>query len=260
MPSPVGRRAFALMRSLIASQVPGLSEADKRLIEGGVQDLDSLYGLVKHDFWVVSPCKSRAVPGRVMEGTRLTLVVSAGQARGGLGSPTTGAYSLLASLLTVFTCVPVQASPPNGYEFTIRTPGTPSRWREYDEELRSLWGQLTEAYVQGEEDVDAISDLILSIFYYWVNFGPLSRGSAACGYVVVYGLFLAMGMRLSTGVAEGVQMDWEAILSPDPEAFLDSVRPWLYPAREAFSLGDDWPVVAEAIDTPRRAVQALNLP
>lgn len=257
MPSPVERRAFALMRSLIASQVPGLSEADKRLIEGGVQDLDGLYGLVKHDFWVVSPCKSRAVPGRVMEGTRLTLVVSAGQAK-----EDDWVRLLFARLLTInrVHVRAFQASTPDGYEFTIRTPGTPSRWREYDEELRSLWGQLTEAYVQGEEDVDAISDLILSIFYYWVNFGPLSRGSAACGYVVVYGLFLAMGMRLSTGVAEGVQMDWEAILSPDPEAFLESVRPWLYPAREAFSLGDDWPVVAEAIDTPRRAVQALNLP
>jgi hypothetical protein len=38
-------------------------------------DLESLYELVKRDFWVVSPCHSRAAPGRVMEGTRLTVVV-----------------------------------------------------------------------------------------------------------------------------------------------------------------------------------------
>ena len=27
------------------------------------------------------------------------------------------------------------------------------------------------------------------------------------------------------------QMDWEAILRPTPAAFIESVKPWLYPAR-----------------------------
>ena len=42
---------------------------------------------------VVTPCHSIACPGRTMEGTRLT----------------------------------IQYKHPNGYEYTIRTPGTPSR-------------------------------------------------------------------------------------------------------------------------------------
>ena len=29
---------------------------------------------------------------------------------------------------------------------------------------------------------------------------------------------------------QGYQVDWEAILSPNPAAFISSVSPWLYPA------------------------------
>ena len=29
---------------------------------------------------------------------------------------------------------------------------------------------------------------------------------------------------------QGCQVDWEAILSPNPAAFIASVSPWLYPA------------------------------
>ena len=96
---------------------------------------------------------------------------------------------------------------PDGFEFTIRTPGTPKRWAQYDEELSAIWRQLeakgaqlrrshgqraaaaTAAGADGGEgevrlspdELRSTADLILSVFFYWVNFGPLSRGSAACG-------------------------------------------------------------------------------
>lgn len=57
---------------------------------------------------VVTPCHSTAAPGRVMEGTRLT----------------------------------IQYKPPNGYEYTIRTPGTPTRWVHFEEELQWFWAAL----------------------------------------------------------------------------------------------------------------------
>ena len=150
-----------------------------------------------------------------------------------------------------------QAHPPDGYEFTIRTPGTPHRWKGYDEELRSLWGELTEAICMGEEDMDHVSDLVLSIYYYWVNFGPLSRGSAACGLIVLYALFLAVGMKINCPIKPGMQIDWEAILRPDLEDFLAVMRPWMYPNLEAFVMQEHWPDVSKALPTPRMTIRAL---
>lgn len=80
------------------------------------------------------------------------------------------------------TRLTIVASSPEGYEFTIRTPGTPDRWQQYDEELIAVWGRLTEAVCEdalsaenrraGEEDdereakEDLICDLILQVSYY----------------------------------------------------------------------------------------------
>jgi hypothetical protein len=66
-------------------------------------------------------------------------------------------------------------------------------------------------------------------------------------------------MRIGGRVAEGVQMDWEAILRPSPAGFAEAVSGWLHSALEAFVLEEQWPKVAEVIDTPRKAVQALAL-
>ena len=68
-------------------------------------------------------------------------------------------------------------STPEGFEFTIRTPGTPRRWRQYDEELCAVWGKLAAAvcatadlYGPGEEkgegrDDDVVCDLILEVWF-----------------------------------------------------------------------------------------------
>lgn len=96
------------------------------------------------------------------------------------------------------------------------------------------------------------------MFYYWVNFGPLSRGSAACGYVVLAGLMAAAGWRLVEPVPRGVQMDWEAILRPTPEAFMTKARPWLHRSRRRENILQDIPVVATTLPTALDAIKALN--
>ena len=72
--------------------------------------LDEVYAIVGEDFYVVIPCRSRRCPGVTSEGTRLTLVAQA----------------------------------PEGYEFTIRTPGTPPRWEHFAEELESCFQRLVD--------------------------------------------------------------------------------------------------------------------
>jgi hypothetical protein len=53
---------------------------------------------------------------------------------------------------------------------------------------------------------------ILHYVYYWYNFMPLARGSAAVGYTTILCLFWALGMPISANIPKDYQTDWEAIL------------------------------------------------
>lgn len=176
--------------------------------------------------------------------------------------------------LSLRTRLTVVASSPEGYEFTIRTPGTPARWKQYEDELSAVWGKLTAAVCEDtasdspshggtrtqETKEDTVCDLILTIFYYWVNFGPLSRGSAACGYIVLSGLMAAAGWRLTELLPPNVQMDWEAILRPSPEEFIAKARPWLTRTRRREDILEGVPAVQDAFPTALEAIKALNGP
>jgi len=70
--------------------------------------------------------------------------------------------------------------------------------------------------------------------YYWYNFMPLSRGSAAVGTVAVQGLMLAAGFDVAAPIPPGVQPDWEA----RPRR-----APILYPCTLAASSSLSWPLV-----------------
>eukprot|EP00897_Mesotaenium_endlicherianum_P000971 jgi/Mesen1/10875/ME000093S10392 len=59
------------------------------------------------------------------------------------------------------------------------------------------------------------------------NFMPLARGTAVVGYVVLLALFLAASMEVTAPIPRGIQVDWEAILSPSLDMFVQSVGPWL---------------------------------
>lgn len=167
------------------------------------------------------------------------------------------------------TRLTIVANNPDGFEFTIRTPGTPERWKQYDDELCAVWGKLTAAICENadserqeakEAQEEAVCDLILTMFYYWVNFGPLSRGSAACGYIVLSGLMAAAGWRLTELLPANVQMDWEAILRPSPEAFIAKARPWLKRTRRREDILEGVPAVSDAFPTALEAIKALNGP
>ena len=90
------------------------------MVQTAAKNVKDLYAIMKRDFWVVTPCYSVKHSGKIMEGTRLTL----------------------------------QYSAPEGFEYSIRTPGTPPRWKEYDEELSYIWAQLCIAATKPEIDLD----------------------------------------------------------------------------------------------------------
>lgn len=111
------------------------------------------------------------------------------------------------------------------FEYSIRTPGTPPRWLDYDEELKYIFELLTEAARNPEGDLEKfgkfvpnltlsrISDLILTMAFYWYNFMPLSRGTAATGYIALIAMFLAIGVKIDTLVPLEFLVDWQVSLS-----------------------------------------------
>ncbi|KAG1347909.1 suppressor of RPS4-RLD 1 [Cocos nucifera] len=207
-----------------------LSDAGKlqKIIHAG--SCSDLYDVVGENFWVATTCDGTAFKGKYLEGTRIT----------------------------------VQKMDKIGFDFAIRTPCTPSRWEEYSAEMTVAWEALCNAYcgeVYGSNDLsmlENVRDAILRMTYYWYNFMPLSRGSAAVGYTVLLGLFLAANMEVTGNIPRGIQVDWEAIMSSSPDAFLDAVKPWLYPSVRINTGWKDYPDVTSTFTTTGSVVAALS--
>ena len=190
------------------------------------------------DDYVVSPCQGK-VSG-TLEGTRLT----------------------------------IQDRPPDGVEVSIRTPLTPSRWAAYEPEMQAAW----EAYCDvaaaaarasqgdgpaGPPPSPALLDAVLRLAFYWFNFMPLTRGSAATGWAMCMGLLLACDYEVTSPMPESVSLDWEAILTPALEDFVRAHRPWLAKAcarRPADATVDKLPAVGEVFGTYRGMLEALTAP
>uniref|UniRef100_A0A0D9WUT6 Uncharacterized protein n=1 Tax=Leersia perrieri TaxID=77586 RepID=A0A0D9WUT6_9ORYZ len=108
------------------------------------------------------------------------------------------------------------------------------------------------------DTLDAVKAAILRMTFYWYNFMPLSRGSAVVGYVVLLGLYLAANMDVTASIPQGVQVDWEAILSPDPDTFVDKIKPWLYPSVKPSRNVKDYADVSVAFSTTGSVLAALT--
>jgi hypothetical protein len=111
---PNAERALQIVKDLIkvrhsvndaANKVIDLSDPNKLVAVDATKSCFDLYKVVGKTFWVNTECMSTAKEGKILDGTRLTL----------------------------------QKTPAKGLEFSIRTPGTPDRWAEYDIEMTSAW-------------------------------------------------------------------------------------------------------------------------
>ncbi|KAF2074595.1 hypothetical protein CYY_004102 [Polysphondylium violaceum] len=235
-------KSLEIMKLLLPIQHPNYSTMEFMNELSSVKTCKELYKLVKKDLYVVTPCYSRCDQQKIMEGTRLTL----------------------------------QYVHPEGYEFAIRTPGTPERWSHYDQEMTSIWNELVNLIlnyyqyqkIQQQQPqpadktialamIDKISELILTLSFYWYNFMPLSRGSAAIGLTVLLGLFLSIDIRIINPIPKGQQPDWEAILRPNPDSFLNVLKPWIFPSRSSFNISN-LPQVSKSFNTIRKVIEILN--
>ncbi|KAG1678968.1 hypothetical protein FOA52_013031 [Chlamydomonas sp. UWO 241] len=202
-------RAMELHKNVLLRDGHAFDAQNRPLACGSAQQQESIrkattsqdmYAVIGNDSWVVVHINSVLRPGAMMEGTRLTLVK-----------------------------VPNQ---PDAFEFSIRTPVTPPRWKEFDAELEAAFEGIIAGMLADNKPRTARA--ILTYAYYWYNFMPLARGTAACGYTTILALFWAAGMPVTATIPRDTQVDWEAILQQHPDAFVASVGAWLLPpaARE----------------------------
>ena len=277
--------------------------------------LDEILKLVGKDFYVILPCPSIRNVGTKFEGTRLTLV----------------------------------NHPPDGMEFTIRTPGFFGRWLQFERELDFCFQKLIDALtlvqnenknhnvengkqhlsndddnkknnndnknhdsknhdnnnnhtnchdnddgndskptisISSEEAMKSninncrssdsnlnlknlqnsenfVSDqhkeilkMSLELFYFWINFAPLTRGTAACGYSSLLSIMLSCGVSFSQPMPISVQLDWEAIFAKDCSDFAERMY-MLLPLEISTIELDDFPKVEKTISTMRQMIEAL---
>eukprot|EP01006_Ploeotia_vitrea_P018007 TRINITY_DN49262_c0_g1_i1.p1 TRINITY_DN49262_c0_g1~~TRINITY_DN49262_c0_g1_i1.p1 ORF type:complete len:888 (+),score=100.99 TRINITY_DN49262_c0_g1_i1:171-2666(+) len=234
---PYFKKCFASMKKYIPQQHILTDEMAEKLEKA--EDCADLWDLMKQDYFIISPCNKISplqdgdpVPENsnreeAMEGTRITVM---------------------------------RELEKHGHHFSIRTPGTPERYKDYYVEMEILWHRLTVEgrKAEGERDFEKLSELILMFYFYWVNFQPLTRGSAACGLLVMMAMFMAAGSDLDSVVKKDMQTDWEGIVTPEYSVFAEIVKPWLFPRRVQKDVLAGVPLIAEHVHTVRQHMEILN--
>ena len=66
-----------------------------------------------------------------------------------------------------------------------------------------------------------------------VNFAPITRGTSATGYAVLYSAILAVGDEIVDRIPYGKQLDFEAMFTPNPDEFIERVLAWIARRRPA---------------------------
>uniref|UniRef100_A0A383VVQ9 Uncharacterized protein n=1 Tax=Tetradesmus obliquus TaxID=3088 RepID=A0A383VVQ9_TETOB len=226
----------------------GLGGEDKQEAVRKARSALELYRVIGQDSWVVVPLHSlHKAQQQQQQGSSAAAAASNGNTSssrpGTSGSSRPGSSSGSSSRAapkrisdamvpplciegTRLTLVKVP-NQPDAVEFSIRTPVTPPRWREFDAELEAAWERLIDAMLRGDKPAAAAA--ILCYAYYWYNFMPLARGTAAVGYTTMLGLFWAAGMPISQPIPTDYQVDWEAILAKHPQQFIDRLSRWFVP-------------------------------
>uniref|UniRef100_A0A8C8DY83 Tetratricopeptide repeat domain 13 n=1 Tax=Oryzias sinensis TaxID=183150 RepID=A0A8C8DY83_9TELE len=154
--------------------------------------------------------------------------------------------------------------------FSVETQTTEERTQQYQSEIESIYKDLTvkgKALMLSTElgDADAVSNLILSLVYYFCNLMPLSRGSSVVAYSVVMGALMASGKEVIGRIPKGkVQkktlptlVDFEAMTAPSPENFSKTTKGWMH-LKSLPSWYQSLPSVSDTFPTIRTMIEVLN--
>ncbi|KAI6646415.1 hypothetical protein LOD99_12537 [Oopsacas minuta] len=222
---PYFNSVFNLLKYLVPLQVKLDDEQVYRIITS--KTLHEVHVAMGSDVSVLSPCFSSVSPGAVMDGSRISLYYSKEE---------------------------------SGYMFEVSTSAVPPRWKLFNLELQSAFQNITYEGPGVVTRGDALS-LSLTFAYYWFQFMPLSRGSAAIGVQTINSILLAFGYEYRAAIPKGIQIDWEAMVSSRPEDFMHSLSSWLKPEyleELGYDLMTDIPNVEDSIASLRDMFSMVN--
>ena len=133
------------------------------------------------------------------------------------------------------------------------------------QELGALWERILDG-LQGN-DPPGTAQSILTFAYFWYNFMPLARGTAAAGYILILSMFLAAGMPVSASIPKVRRLHRPhtrctcLLLCKLPLRMLsNSERPMMrlvpQPRAKTSSLACSWPLACLSPPASRRCVAA----
>ncbi|KAL7714763.1 Tetratricopeptide repeat protein [Entamoeba marina] len=218
------QRAFNVVKKLLPDQVNIKQEWVEKIKEA--KDLQDILDVLKSDFHVITPCRSDNFEGVVYEGTRLM----------------------------------IEQKEPDGYEFAIKTPCTLARWEKYDKELEACWKKIVVGVLTRKNSVDEQESLLRSVYtfaFFWYNFMPLSRGTAAAGFVFMMGMLASLGIKINKPIPKGMQTDWEALLCELPKDFGNVMFGWMKDSLTTFDI-DAIPDLHASLPTLRSIIECFN--
>lgn len=114
---------------------------------------------------------------------------------------------------------------PHGIDFSIKFQNTEPKYQlQYQRNMDYIFESMVDALVMlAPEDKKGHKDVALAagldMYYYWVSYSPLSRGSSAGGYTAIYAILLAAGVQPKNNMPLDVQLDWESFYSRHPSEF-----------------------------------------
>lgn len=161
--------------------------------------LREIYDVIQADFYVICPCESSISKDAVLlDGTRLTVIK--------------------------------QLS--DGFNFSIRSPGLPARWKAMDREMDASFTRVITSIRNYMEtgNIDSARGVLeegLGIFFYWANFAPLTRGTAFCGYAAIVAILLSIDKQVACSIPRGIQLDWEALFTSQCSVFVTGCMKWM---------------------------------
>ena len=88
------------------------------------------------------------------------------------------------------TMLKIDKTHPEGWDFGICTQTSFDRYVQYEEEMEGAFRRVVEVLVNANgltaaSRRDAIAKHVLELFFYWINFTPITRGTSAAGYAAI---------------------------------------------------------------------------
>ena len=114
----------------------------------------------------------------------------------------------------------IRKMPPGNIEFGLCIPFNNEHWKEYSQ-AEVIWSGIMLALGKGKR-IEAL-DLLMKFLYHWMRSSPLTAYSHTVGSILFHAILSAMTGRIAGNLPPPINIQMEALLSPDFPSFKASM-------------------------------------